>query len=243
MRSASTSGRWAQCCCSPARARQVIAKRIDRGQLVVMKALTRSPIVIREIIVVGEGLRKGVRSTKEIVRFDDEELTEEKITNKTEQKLRQIEKIAELYKTALKQAKNWRRPQNPRGRPIFESNGPLAGPASKFLWRYLIDISFHWLEKKRLVDKMRLAVEGLHAAELTEIPSLRNHPNHCLGKPRKCCMVFKVKSQKSSHEKGQRYVTFVTAFPWWKTFWVRAKRFNAADRLHAWERHRSCASS
>jgi len=37
-----------------------------------MKALTRSPIVIREIIVVGEGLRKGVRSTKEIVRFDDE---------------------------------------------------------------------------------------------------------------------------------------------------------------------------
>ena len=105
MRSASTSGRWAQCCCSPARARQVIAKRIDRGQLVVMKALTRSPIVIREIIVVGEGLRKGVRSTKEIVRFDDEELTEEKITNKTEQKLRQIEKIAEIYKTALKQAK------------------------------------------------------------------------------------------------------------------------------------------
>ncbi len=70
-----------------------------------MKAITRSPIVIREIIVVGEGLRKGVRSTKEIVRFDDEELTEEKITNKTEQKLRQIEKIAELYKTALKQAK------------------------------------------------------------------------------------------------------------------------------------------
>ena len=54
MRCASTSGRWAQCCCSPARARQVIAKRIDRGQLVVMKALTRSPIVIREIIVVGE---------------------------------------------------------------------------------------------------------------------------------------------------------------------------------------------
>ena len=154
-----------------------------------------------------------------------------------------LRKSLSSIKPRRSKRKNWRRPQNPRGRPIFESNGPLAGPASKFLWRYLIDISFHWLEKKRLVDKMRLAVEGLHAAELTEIPSLRNHPNHCLGKPRKCCMVFKVKSQKSSHEKGQRYVTFVTAFPWWKTFWVRAKRFNAADRLHAWERHRSCASS
>src|SRR5919197_4780278 len=53
-----------------------IAKRIERGQLVVMKAITRSPIVIKELIAVGEDLRKGARSIKEIVQFDDEELTE-----------------------------------------------------------------------------------------------------------------------------------------------------------------------
>src|SRR5258707_1185438 len=56
-----------------------IAKRIERGQLVVMKSITRSPIVIKELIAVGDDLRKGVRSIKEIVQFDDEELTEEKI--------------------------------------------------------------------------------------------------------------------------------------------------------------------
>ena len=56
----------------------VIAKRIERGQLLVMKAITRSPIIIKEVIAVGEGLRDGVRSIKEIVHFDDEELTEEK---------------------------------------------------------------------------------------------------------------------------------------------------------------------
>jgi len=60
-----------------------IAKRIERGQLVVMKSITRSPIVIKELIAVGDDLRKGVRSIKEIVQFDDEELTEEKIANKT----------------------------------------------------------------------------------------------------------------------------------------------------------------
>src|SRR5258707_14390890 len=81
-----------------------IAKRIERGQLVVMKSITRSPIVIKELIAVGDDLRKGVRSIKEIVQFDDEELTEEKIANKTKQTLKHIEKIAKLYDNALKQA-------------------------------------------------------------------------------------------------------------------------------------------
>ena len=82
----------------------VIARRIERGHLVVMKAITRSPIVIKELIAVGDDLRKGVRSIKEIVQFDDEELTEEKIANKAKQTLKHIERIAELYETALKQA-------------------------------------------------------------------------------------------------------------------------------------------
>jgi hypothetical protein len=51
---------------------------------------------------VGDDLRTGVRSIKEIVQFDDEELTEEKIANWTRQTLKDIDKIAELYKT-------WRR--------------------------------------------------------------------------------------------------------------------------------------
>src|SRR6202158_2724212 len=74
-----------------------IAKRIERGQLVVMKAITRSPIVIKELIAVGDDLRKGVRSIKEIVQFDDEELTEEKIDAKTRATLKQLDKLEKLY--------------------------------------------------------------------------------------------------------------------------------------------------
>src|SRR5260370_40451573 len=50
-----------------------IAKRIERGQNRVLKAISRSPIVINEIIALGEDLKKGVRSIKEIVPFDEEE--------------------------------------------------------------------------------------------------------------------------------------------------------------------------
>src|ERR1700739_3449151 len=54
-----------------------IAKRIERGQMRVMKAISRSPIVIREIVALGEDLKRGVRNVKEVVIFDEEELTED----------------------------------------------------------------------------------------------------------------------------------------------------------------------
>jgi RNA polymerase primary sigma factor len=142
----------------------VIAKRIERGQLVVMKASTRSPIVIKEIIAVGEGLRKGVRSIKQIVQFDDEELTEEKIANKTKQTLRQIKKIAELYKTALKQAEKLAETPKSKRQSYLRVKWAVARTRIQISLA-IRDISFHWLEKKRLIDKMRSAVERLHAIE------------------------------------------------------------------------------
>src|ERR1700674_1210524 len=81
-----------------------IAKRIERGQLLVLKTITRAPLILKELLQVGEDLRNGSRSIKEIVQFDDDELTEEKIEAKTRDTLKEIDKIAKLYETALKQA-------------------------------------------------------------------------------------------------------------------------------------------
>jgi RNA polymerase primary sigma factor len=72
-----------------------IAKRIERGQLLVLKTITRSPIILKELLTIGDDLRKGTRSIKEIVQFDDEELTEEKIENKTKKTLKVLDKIAD----------------------------------------------------------------------------------------------------------------------------------------------------
>src|ERR1700719_931906 len=49
-----------------------IAKRIERGQLLVLKTITRSPIILKEILGVGEDLRRGTRSIRELVIFTDE---------------------------------------------------------------------------------------------------------------------------------------------------------------------------
>ncbi|MGA9208921.1 MAG: RNA polymerase sigma factor region1.1 domain-containing protein, partial [Terriglobales bacterium] len=48
-----------------------IAKRIERGQLNVLKTLSRSPIVIQALFEVREELKSGDRTIKEVVVFDD----------------------------------------------------------------------------------------------------------------------------------------------------------------------------
>ena len=141
-----------------------IAKRIERGQLVVMKAITRSPIVIKELIAVGDDLRKGARSIKEIVQFDDEELTEEKIANKTKQTLKQIDKIAKLYDTALRQAVKLEKTPKSKKRSYIRAKWAVARTRVQISLA-MRDIDFNPFEKKRLVDKMRSTVERLQSLE------------------------------------------------------------------------------
>ena len=141
-----------------------IAKRIERGQLVVMRSITRSPIVIKELIAVGDDLRKGVRSIKEIVQFDDEELTEEKIANKTKQTLKSIDKIAKLYDLALKQAVKLEKTPKGKKRPYIRAKWAVARSRVEISLA-IRDIDFNPFEKKRLVDKMRGTVERLQSLE------------------------------------------------------------------------------
>ncbi|HWH61085.1 MAG TPA: RNA polymerase sigma factor region1.1 domain-containing protein, partial [Terriglobales bacterium] len=137
----------------------VIAKRIERGQLVVMKIVTRSPVVIKEIIAVGEGLRNGVRSIKEIMQFDDEELTDAKIANKTKQTLKHIDRIAELYETGLKQAAKLA--ETPKSKTRYVRAKWAVARTRIQISLTIRAIAFHWMEKKRLIETVRSTVERL----------------------------------------------------------------------------------
>ena len=77
-----------------------IAKRIERGQLRVMKAISRSPIVIREIVGLGEDLKRGVRNIKEVVVFDEEELTEEILAARVKQTVARVDELIKHQKKA-----------------------------------------------------------------------------------------------------------------------------------------------
>ena len=81
-----------------------IAKRIERGQLSAMKALSRSPIVVHQVLAVGEDLKRGVRSIKDTVVFDEDEITEEMLQDRIKQITRSIDQIHKNYKTACRLA-------------------------------------------------------------------------------------------------------------------------------------------
>jgi RNA polymerase primary sigma factor len=59
-----------------------IAKRIEHGQKVVLKALSRSPLVVREILDLGDKLRKNVIGIRDAVSINDEEITDEGLEEK-----------------------------------------------------------------------------------------------------------------------------------------------------------------
>src|ERR1022692_696948 len=75
-----------------------IAKRIERGQLSALKALSRSPLVIRQILVIGEDLKRGIRSIKEIVVFDEEGITEATLQNCVKNITQRIDEVQNCVK-------------------------------------------------------------------------------------------------------------------------------------------------
>src|ERR1700678_2114773 len=141
-----------------------IAKRIERGQLLVLKTITRAPLILKELLQVGEDLRNGSRSIKEIVQFDDEELTEEKIEAKTKATLKQIDGVAKLYLLALKQAAKLEKMAKSKKRPYLRARDMLARTRGEMSIR-MRKLEFNLLEKKRLIEKIRHTVERVHFLE------------------------------------------------------------------------------
>src|ERR1043165_1781198 len=79
-----------------------IAKRIERGKLAVIKSISRTPTIAREIMKMGDQLKNDERSIRELVTFVDEELTDEKIDDRKKQVLRQIDAVRKAWLGAEK---------------------------------------------------------------------------------------------------------------------------------------------
>jgi RNA polymerase primary sigma factor len=141
-----------------------IAKRFERGHLLVLKTITRSPLIVKELLQVGEDLRNGSRSIKEIIQFDDEELSEETIEAKTQETLTQIDKIGALYESATRHAAKLPSIPRSRKRAYLRAWYGLARTRVE-MSRRIREINLKLSEKNRLIDKIHRAVERLQFLE------------------------------------------------------------------------------
>ncbi len=142
-----------------------IAKRIERGQLRVLKALSRSAIVIREIVAIGEDLKRGVRSVKEIVLFDEEEITEEVVQNRLKDITSKIDDLAKHYKKSMQLLERLDGiPQKKRPKEHRRYRWAL-GREQVALSRVIRRLGFTNNERKRLIDRVNKTVDSMRGLD------------------------------------------------------------------------------
>jgi tetratricopeptide (TPR) repeat protein len=142
-----------------------IAKRIEHGEAAVLQALSRSPIVVQEMVALGEQLKAGERSIREVVVFNGDELTEGKIYEGLQTVVAAIDEMDRLYKRALQfQAKRESIPRTERPRDYRRY--AVAEARHRILVSKLFrSIEFTDAERKRLIDRIRQCVEELKPVE------------------------------------------------------------------------------
>ena len=142
-----------------------IAKRIERGQLRVLKALSRSPIVIHEILAIGEDLKRGVRSIRGIVAFDEEEMTEDILENRVKDTTRRIDELQKHYKRASQLAGRLPTiPAKQKGREYRRCRCDLGREIVR-LSLIIRNLGFTNFERKRLVERVNKTVDIMRSLD------------------------------------------------------------------------------
>jgi len=158
-----------------------IAKRIERGQLNVLKAMSRSPIVIKEVINLGDQLERGERSINDVIVFNEDMMTEEKVEDRLKETVQRIEEIQKNFK---KQNQLLQKFLN-----TPKTKHPKAHRKLRFaLARHRVSISqairnidFTFSERNRLIDQIRRQYEAYRPLE-KEQGRLEKKVEHSKGK-------------------------------------------------------------
>ena len=141
-----------------------IAKRIERGQMRVLKAISRSPIVIREVVALGEDLKRGVRNIKEVVIFDDEELTEEVVLARVKATVARIDALAKHQKKIATLEEKQAASTKTKASAARRARWTIARE-KVLVSRIVRELKYTPLERKRLLDKVNKTVDTMRTLE------------------------------------------------------------------------------
>lgn len=159
-----------------------IARRIERGKLAVIKSISRTPLISKKVIELGDQLHTGDRTIRELVIFNDEEITDERIIERSKQVQKQIDAVRKAR--ANYEKLDAKLQETPRGKDTREKRKYRR--ARWAAMRALIDVSnairkieFTEAVKRRLIDEMKDAVEKVRREqrEVDQIDRLLNPKN------------------------------------------------------------------
>jgi RNA polymerase primary sigma factor len=80
-----------------------VARRIERGRARVLKAVSRAPICVEELLRIGDGLRRGQLHIRDVINFSDQDgLTDEKIEDYFNSTIAELAEIKKKYSRVLR---------------------------------------------------------------------------------------------------------------------------------------------
>jgi RNA polymerase primary sigma factor len=144
-----------------------IAKRIERGQMRVLKAISRSPIVIREIVALGEDLKRGVRNIKEVVIFDEEELTEEVVLARIKATVTRVDALMKHQKRIAQLEEKQAALKSSAKIKVRDARRTrwLIAREKVYVSRIVRELKYTPIERKRLLDKVNKTVDTMRTLE------------------------------------------------------------------------------
>src|ERR1700674_729796 len=145
-----------------------IARRIERGKLAVIKSISRTPIIARKVIELGDRLHAGERTIRELVIFNDEEITDERIEERRRQVQKQIEAVRKARGGSEKLEEKLA--ATPRGATTRDKRkhrrARFAAMRARIeLSQAIRRIEFTEAVKRRLIDDMKDAVESVKSVQ------------------------------------------------------------------------------
>ncbi len=140
-----------------------IAKRIERGKKVVMRSISRTPMAAQEVTRLGERLLAGQIAVKEVVVFNEEEVTEEKLESKKKETLKLINRVASRQHDYLAYRKHFVKLEK-KSRGYTKARWRL-GRLRVAVSQAIQAIEFSEQVKRRLLERVREAEERVREAE------------------------------------------------------------------------------
>jgi RNA polymerase primary sigma factor len=142
-----------------------LAKRNERGQWAVRKALSRSPLVIREIIQLGDDLQRGVTSVRDVLVLPEFVITDEDFSTQLNDLLAQVSEIEKYYKKSqqfrqkLQAVSRQMKPKQHRGLRYGMARNMVQ------ISRIIRAVQFNSSVRRSLAGRLRCAVDELKPLE------------------------------------------------------------------------------
>ena len=159
----------------------VIAKKIERGQLNVLKAVSRSPIAIKEVMELGVQLQRRERPINDAIILNDDVLTPERLEERLQETVRGIRRIQRWHRKHNQILQGLQKtPKSRQGRTYRKNRYELMRHRVR-ISKSIRALGLIPAEHVRLIDQIRRQGDSLRPLE-RETARLQRRISHTRGK-------------------------------------------------------------